>query len=83
MIPALNMEEYPFLQLEAPPEDGWTRMLEGYMCPYVLKEVIKQHHKFGFDLYIHNTHKKNPYDEYDEIWVKIYSKKKPEKKSLL
>jgi len=79
MRPALIMEEYPFIKHEAPPQDGWIRMLEGYMCPYVLKEVISQHHKFGFDLYIHNTETRKPYDEFDEVWVKIYSKKKPEK----
>ncbi len=75
MIPAIIMEQYPALQTEGPPH-GWTLMMQNYLCPYVLRDVVKQHATFGFDLYIHNVNNVTPRSEFDEIWVKIYFKKK-------
>ena len=78
MKPALNiMEEFPFLKDEAPPDgNGWLLMLKNYYCPYVLRDVIIQHGKFGFDVYIHNVENAIPISEFDDVWVKIYCRKK-------
>ena len=75
MILAIDMDKYPTLSDESPP-DGWNELMDKQLCPYVLKDIVKLYHEYGFDLYLHNVNNIQPTTEFDDVRVKIYFKKK-------